>query len=368
MAIKKTSFLLILSLVLAGFIQKAQAQKHKKAIISYYSGNPDKLDSFNAKQMTHIIYCFGHLKGDQYHISRMRDTLAIQKMVAMKKVNPQLKVLLSLGGWGGCRDCSDVFSSPEGRYAFVKSFKEVNDYFGTDGIDLDWEYPAVLGFPGHPFKPEDRDNFTSLIKELRKQLGKKHQITFAAGGFQSYIDSAVDWNKVTPIVNYINLMTYDLVGGYSKVTGHHTPLYSSAQQKESTNNCVQRLLKKGVDPRKLIIGAAFYARVWENVSAENNGLFNPGKFKMGINYKDFPTRMSPDSGFVYHWDEKSKAPYAYHPEKKLFATFDNKKSIALKSKYVLDHKLGGIMYWELSLDTYKDGLVQTINDVFNGAK
>jgi len=136
------------------------------------------------------------------------------------------------------------FSTEEGRKSFATSVKSLTDYFGSDGIDLDWEYPSIEGFPGHKFMAEDKENFTSLVKTLRNVLGKKSTITFAAGGFQKFIDNAVNWDAVMPVVNYVNLMTYDLVSGFSTVTGHHTALYSTPSQKESTDNCVQSLLSK----------------------------------------------------------------------------------------------------------------------------
>jgi len=291
----------------------------------------------------------------------IRDTQVIQRMVAMKQKNPDLKVLLSLGGWGGCEPCSDAFATKEGRKTFAESVKEISTFFNSDGIDLDWEYPTVNGYPGLKFSPTDKDAFTALVKELRSTLGKEKVISFAAGGFQSYLDSAVNWKKVMRYVDYVNLMSYDLVSGYATTTGHHTALYSNPKQKESTDNAVQFLIKNGVKPGKIIIGAAFYARIWENVSAENNGLYQSGKFKMGTDFKNFPSTLSKDSGFVFHWDEVTQAPYAYHPDRKLFATFDDKRSVALKAQYVTQHKLGGIMFWQLGSDTYADGLLQTIN-------
>ena len=345
----------------------AQAQKKEKAVLAYYSGSPERLDSFDATQMTHIIYCFGHLNGNRLKIRSAKDTLTIRKMVAMKEKNPALKVLLSLGGWGGCAPCSDVFSTAEGRNEFAQSVKELNAFFGADGIDLDWEYPVVPGYPGHTYAPSDKEAFTELVKTLRSTLGKKQVITFAAGGFQRYVDEAVDWTAVMPAVDYVNLMSYDLVNGYAKSTGHHTALYSNPQQKESTDNAVQALLAKGVKPEKIIIGAAFYSRVWEHVPKDSNGLYQPGTFKMSVAYRNFPTQLSPDSGFVYHWDDVTQAPYAYHPGKQWFATFDDKRSVAIKAAYVLQHKLGGMMFWELGSDVYADGLLQTINQVLNGS-
>lgn len=119
---------------------------------------------------------------------------------------------------------------------------------------------------------------------------------------------------------------------------------------------------------KLIIGAAFYARIWENVPAANNGLYQPGKFKTSVSFKDFPAQLSSANGYSFYWDDSTRAPYAYNPSQKLFATFDDKQSIALKTQYVTDKKLGGIMYWELGLDLYKDGLVDTINKTLKNSK
>lgn len=347
-------------------LQQVQAQQTGKAVIAYYAGGPEALDSFDAQSMTHIIYCFGHLKGTRLHLKGAKDTLLIQKMVAMKQKNPRLKVLLSLGGWGGCETCSDVFSKENGRREFAQSVKELNTFFGADGIDLDWEYPTISGYPGHRYAPEDKANFTALVAELRNTLGKNQIITFAAGGFQKFLDEAVDWKAVMPLVDYVNLMTYDLVSGFATVTGHHTALYSTASQKESTDNCVQQLIKKGVDPAKLIIGAAFYARTWEGVASTGNGLYQSGKFKDFIGYNQFPTRVSANNGYTIYWDSTAKAPYAYNASQKLFATFDDKRSIEAKTKYVLQHKLGGIMFWQLGHDTAKDGLVQTINQTLQG--
>lgn len=353
------SLFVISQLLLAPTIH---AQRSGKAVLAYYHGTAEGLDSFNANSFTHLIYCFGHLQGNRLHISKQKDTLLIKKMVGLKKVNPQLKVLLSLGGWGGCETCSDAFSTEKGRRDFARSVKELNTFLGADGIDLDWEYPTIEGYPGHRFAHEDKANFTALVKELRKTLGRQQVITFAAGGFQKFLDESVDWNAVMKDVDYVNLMTYDLVNGNSTVTGHHTALYSTASQKESTDNCVQYLIKKGVDPRKLIVGAAFYARTWEGVSPENNGRYQSGKFKDFIGYDQFPTRIAADSGYTFYWDDEAKAPYAYNAAQKLYATFDDKRSMEAKTKYVLQHNLGGIMFWQLGHDTAKDGLLQTINE------
>jgi len=340
------------------------AQKQRKAtmeVIAYYAGSSEGIDKYKVEELTQIIFSFGHLKGNRLHISNARDTGRIQKLVSLKQRNPKLKVLLSLGGWGGCAPCSDVFSTADGRKEFATSVKQLLDFFKADGIDLDWEYPAIEGHPGHAYKKEDKANFTSLVEALRKSLGKKAIISFAAGGFDKFLQESIDWQAVMPLINYVNLMSYDLVSGFSTVTGHHTPLYSNNEQKQSTDNAIRYFKSINVPLQKIIIGAAFYARTWENVKDVNNGLYQQGSFKHFIPYHQFAQRLNKDSGFVYYRDGTSLAPYAYNKRTATFATFDDEKSIADKVKYVKQHQLGGIMFWELSLDKPENGLLNIIS-------
>jgi len=339
----------------------AQPKNERPAVIAYYAGRPTTIDSFDVTQLTHIIFSFGHLKGNRLNINNARDTMTIQNLVAQKKRNPELKVMLSLGGWGGCKDCSDIFSTKKGRKEFTQSVKELLTYFEADGIDLDWEYPAIEGFPGHTYKPEDKANFTALVKKLRTKLGHEKLISFAAGGFTTFLEESVDWKKVMKYASFVNLMTYDLTNGFSVTTGHHTPLYSAEGQKESGDNAVKYLLNAGIPANKLVLGAAFYGRIFDSVQNVNNGLNQPGKFR-----KSMPSRFFEDSlaksGYIYYWDDAAKAPYFYNPATQAFVTFEDKKSIALKTRYAIENKLYGIMFWQLTEDKFQDGLLQSIND------
>lgn len=269
--------------------------------------------------------------------------------------------MLSLGGWGGCQMCSDVFNSAKGRKEFVQSVKEISAYFKTDGIDLDWEYPAIKGFPGHTFRPEDKTNFTLLLKELREVNGASFEISFASGGFTSYIKESIDWKEAIKYTNFINIMSYDLVHGYSKISGHHTPLYSTPQQTESTDNAVQLMLKAGVPAEKLVIGAAFYGRYFKIEDGNKVDLYMPCSFSHGFSSKFSADSLSAKNGFEKHWDDVAKAPYAINTTRRLLATYDDEQSIALKTKYAVKNKLGGIMFWQLYDDKFHNGLLETIN-------
>ncbi|MDB5222609.1 MAG: Chitinase [Chitinophagaceae bacterium] len=331
------------------------------AVIAYYAGRTSMIDSFEVEKLTHIIFSFCHLKGDSLSVSNARDSATILRMVQLKKRNPQLKIILSLGGWGGCQNCSSVFSTKKGRRIFARSVKQLSKYFGTDGIDLDWEYPAIPGYPGHLYQAEDKPNFTALVNQLRKKLGKKMEISFAAGGFASFIDSAIDWKNVMPKIDRVNLMSYDLVSGFSTISGHHTPLYSTSKQVESVDNGVKKLMAAGVSPGKIVIGAAFYTRLFEVTDTTNNGLYLPAKFSHGLSFSRFADSINVANGFNQYWDTLANAPYAFNIQRKLMATYDDTRSIKLKTAYALKNKLNGIMFWQLAEDNLTEGLLNAID-------
>lgn len=349
------------------------AQHGSFSIIAYYAGPAEGIDPHPVEKLTHLIYSFCHLKGNHLAVDDEKDSLTIRHIVGLKARNPNLKVLLSLGGWGGCKDCSDVFSSPKGRREFALSVKDLLETYHADGLDLDWEYPAIEGYPGHPWKPADRQNFTKLLKKLRHVLGWQYELSFAAGGFTKFLEQSIEWHKVMPLLDRVNVMTYDLVHGYSTETGHHTPLYSNPSQVESTDHAVQWLDSVGVPLSKVVIGAAFYGRVWENVAQVRNGLYQPGKFKQSVPFKALPKFLDENPGFLEFWDETSHAPYLYNPQAHLFLTHDNIRSAALKTKYAREMGLGGIMFWQLGEDTVPDTLNATerkglLDTIFEAAK
>jgi chitinase len=358
-------FLLLLLAIVTSLSAPAQEASPKKkiAVIAYYAGRTSMIDSFEVEKLTHLIFCFCHLKGNALSVGNARDSATIQRMVALKSRNPQLKIILSLGGWGGCQTCSPVFITKKGRREFARSVRDLNSYFGTDGIDLDWEYPAIEGVPGHPYSPEDKPAFTALVKQLRRKLGKQNEISFAAGGFTKFIDSSIEWKKVMKKINRVNLMSYDLVSGFSTISGHHTPLYSTVKQKESTDNGVHMMLAAGVPADKIVIGAAFYGRLFAVTDTVNNGLYLPGRFDHGFSYSRISDSLSAANGFVQYWDSTAQAPYAFNIQRRLLATYDDTVSIRIKTKYVIKNNLNGIMFWQLADDAFSGGLLHAIDKI-----
>ena len=297
--------------------------------------------------------------GNQLAVNAEQQREDIRSLVALKETYPELKVLVALGGWGGCETCSDVFSVADGRREFAESARELLVEYDLDGLDLDWEYPAIEGYPGHAFKPEDKQNFTSLVRILRETFGDEYELSFAAGAGTRFMDNAVEWPEGMPHVDRVNLMTYDFGSGDGTITGHHTLLYSTPSKTDSKNFTVRSLIDLGVERNKIVIGAAFYARVWEAVEAEDgDALYRKARFKEFVAYRDQANYFSSDC--TTQWDTRAQAPFCYSPTADIFGTFDNKRSVEAKTRYALENGLGGIMFWQLGQDTYEDGLLSSI--------
>jgi chitinase len=359
---KKVMLFVFITIVLSAH---AQPSSKKLNVIAYYAGDAKSIDVYPIEKLTHIIYSFCHIKNGMLNVDNYNDTLTIQHLVQLKKRNSSLKIILSLGGWGGCGPCSQTFSTDEDRKKFASSVKHLSEYFKTDGIDIDWEYPAIEGFPNHQYMPSDKQNFTALMQVLRDVLGKKYEISFAAGGFEKYLQQSVEWNKISSLVDIVNLMSYDLVNGNSTVTGHHTPLYSTSAQIESIDNAIHYFDSIHFPFNKVAIGAAMYGRIFNVNVDENNGLYQPGNFDRGISWKHFNLDSMQQQGYVYYWDDTAKAPYMFNKTLNKLLSYDNERSISLKTKYAMDKGLNGIMFWQLSEDKPVKGLVDIIDSTLH---
>ena len=96
---------------------------------------------------------------------------------------------------------------------FIRSAQQIVSQYGLDGIDLDWEFPVNGAWGLVESTPADRDNFTALLKEMRDAFGKKKLVTIAVGANAESPKSWVDVKAIAPLLDYINLMTYDMASG-----------------------------------------------------------------------------------------------------------------------------------------------------------
>lgn len=321
------------------------------------------------KKLTRINYAFANIQGGRMVLGAPADAQNLALLTAMRNQNPGLTVLVSVGGWLWSTNFSDMVLTEESREAFEDSVMEFLAQYNLDGLDIDWEYPGMPG-AGHPFRPEDKQNFTALLRELRgrfdayvRRTGRRLYLTVAMGSSDDVI-AHTEMRKVARYVDTVNLMTYDYYeAGSDPTTGHHAPLYANPAdpKKASSDDSVKAYEKAGVPAEKILLGVPFYGREWGEVQDQNHGLFQPGKAVHGANaqYSTIAANML-GHGFTRYWDAAANAPYLYNAEQHIFVSYEDPESLKVKCKYIRDHKLGGMMFWEYSGDA-TGALLETID-------
>jgi len=339
----------------------ARAQMRVVAYVS--GGNPPAI--IHTRKLTHLNIAFAHI--DANHRVLVESATAIQNLSALKKSDPRLKILLSVGGWQA-EGFSDAALTDASRRAFADSAVSVLREFALDGIDVDWEYPG-LGTAGIKYRPEDKQNFTLLLQVLRetldasKRAGSGHYLLTIAAADRDYIEN-IELPRVTAHLDWINLMSYDFFNSLTATTGHHAGLYRAEHalpRDRNTDSAVSQYLAAGVPPEKIVLGVAFYGRGFAGVRARNNGVNQAYEhFEGEHSYADLVEHFIGKDGFVRYWDNRAQAPYLWNSSSRVFISYDDPQSIAIKAGYVLQHRLGGMMFWELSQDR-NDELLDVID-------
>ena len=335
--------------------------QYSKRVIAYVNSWEDNWGKNfeKANQITHINYAFANIKDGMVVEGSSSDGETLIKLNKLKSVNKELKILISIGGWSWSKNFSDAALTVNSREVFANSAIAFMQLHKIDGIDLDWEYPGLAG-DGNGFRPEDRDNFTALLKLLREKLDSistqenQYLLTIATGAFQSYLDHT-DMKEAHQYLDFINIMTYDFRTGGSKITGHHANLKTSKYDTNSKGvnaiEAVSQHIKAGIPANKIVLGVPFYGRWWKGTNPTNNGLYQPSKGTSGsYNYNVIADSLKSNSGFVSHWDSTAMAPYIWQKKDSMFLTYDNDVSIKMKVDYVNKNKLGGIMFWQFNGD------------------
>ena len=337
----------------------SEISQNKYRVIAYVAGYQDNWGEHyeKAKQITHINYAFANIKEGKVVLGNEKDVDDLVKLNALKKVNLDLKILISVGGWGWSKNFSDAVLTTNSRQIFANSAIDFMLKYKIDGIDLDWEYPGLRG-DNNTFREVDKDNFTAILKLLRKKLdsldSKKHRylLTIATGAFQSYLDHT-NMKEAHKYLDFINIMTYDFYTGGSKFTGHHANLYNSDFNKKSPKSvkiAVEQHIKAGIPANKLVLGVPFYGRWWKKVNPGNNGLYQLSNGLTGSYSFSTIADSIKSNSFKSYWDSSAKTPYIWREKDSLFVTYDDSRSIQLKADFVRESNLGGIMFWQFNGD------------------
>lgn len=298
-----------------------------------------------------------------------------KQLQLLKQKYPHIKTLISVGGWTWSKNFSDAAATDAGRRKFAESALTFITKYGFDGVDIDWEYP-VEGGDDIKHRPEDRENYTLLLKELRKALdrqgeidGKHYLLSIAAGPNPTFVQNT-EPKEMMKYLDYMNIMTYDYHGGWQNTTSHNAPLHTDSKNDPSelllsVEDTLKAYLDAGVKPEDMNIGLAFYGRGWTSVtSADNNGLYQEGVAPASagygsgtwegacFDYWDIVENYIGKNGYKRYWDELAQAPYIYNGTS--FISYDDKESIEIKLEYADKLKLGGAMFWEFGGDKHKE--------------
>ena len=340
----------------------AQSGGHKKYIVNGYVGGFRglvKTELIDAQKLTHINYAFVNVQDSLAVLTNLQtDSTNFRKLNELKKINPDLKILISIGGWAWSENFSDAVLTESSRRKFAKSGVDIIRDYKLDGVDIDWEYPGMKGEEGNIYRPEDKENFTLMFKAFREELdkfgqetGKRYLLTAAVGGSKSFIEHT-DMGALAPYMDYVLIMTYDY-GGRNGTVGHHTNLYADKRDKEasSADRSIKNFIAAGLPANKIGIGAAFYGKGWEAESTANNGLGQKRvKSIQGGGYSKIKDSLVNQNGYTKYYDKKAKAPYLFNPSTKVLITYDDEKSVRDKCKYVKKNNLAGIFFWEYFSD------------------
>ena len=325
------------------------------AYLSSNMGSYTGMSGVSEQTIDVINYCFARVSNDG--IVTMSELTKTSVVIEARKQG--IRVLYSIGAYGRgdddptkCGNFSKAASTPEGRKKLIDSIIKiiVNNHF--DGVDIDWEYPG--SFPATGISPaEDRENYGLFMRELRKaldDLGPGYLLTAAIPGGDNP-SSRYDMKMLDEVLDYMHIMSYDLHN--SGRTCHHTALYSSNNTPYgSVDSSVKSFVKAGFPKSKIVIGAAFYGRVWK-LSSNPSVPMGATNVVSGGGYETFTSIKQSYIGkstVRTYWDSVSHAPYLYDSATKTFISYDNETSLIYKCKYLRDNDLAGIMFWDYGED------------------
>ena len=328
-------------------------------VLAYFTEYTEVLPEVSL--LTHINYAHGRFAnpstGDGGIVITESKKAPIKDVVALKSVNPRLKVCLMIGGWGAHADGFSMMARDAAkRTAFCQSVKSLLDKHKLDGVDIDWEYPTQSADNETGADPSDTQNFNLVLKELRETLGQDKIISFASSSSARY----VDWKTAIKYLDYVNVMTYDMGAAPN---GHNSPLHKSAKfNHRSWDESVKAHEDGGVPRERMVMGVPFYGKAEKN-PAEGTKIFeysvryyeipdilNKGKYK-GKDLARPVTRV---------WEPSSMVPYLIDAAGKNVLSYDDPESVSAKGSYVKANGMLGAMFWEYRCDTDDHALLKAL--------
>ncbi|XP_076659633.1 chitinase-3-like protein 2 isoform X1 [Halictus rubicundus] len=307
---------------------------------------------------THIIVGFASVVNCSLDLGN--DTSIYKDVVAYKKMQPELRVMISVGGSSELHlGFSEMVKNHTNRKRFIRSVLNVTKSFGFDGLDLDWEFPAWLG-------ADDREklHFTQLLEELRREFQRAKEtliLSVAVAAPEAIVEQSYDVPEMAKYVDFINLMSYDyhFYVWYYPITGLNAPLLPCSTDSGylstlNVNFSAHYWFSKGMPKEKIIIGIPTFGHTYSLDNPLNHGLLAPtnGVGKLGtlgfVAY--FEVCQFLQNGAKSVFDNESKVPYAY--KDKEWISYDDVASVRDKAEWIRANNFGGAMIFSLNVDDW----------------
>ena len=300
----------------------------------------------DVQKLTHMNLAFGLISENGLWILHQMTHLDSHPAVPRLEPRSARSAFRRCWGAGGF---SLMSRTEEGRRAFAESCRKAVEEYHLDGIDIDWEYPCS-DQAEIDCDSSDKQNYTKLLQALRDALGMNRIVSTAVGA-GDYFPENTEMDKVAEIVDYVQLMTYDMRNGFTHQPATTPPSVQAAGDTSNTNTryIVELFHNAGVPYNKLVVGAAFYCRHYTGAANVNNGLLQEASAGMyGPNYDGLTEEFRREHNYTEYWDEDAEAAYLWNGE--TFISFESPEAIRRKCEFVKEKGMLGVMYWEHSAD------------------
>ncbi|MPL93144.1 hypothetical protein SDC9_39270 [bioreactor metagenome] len=338
------------------------AQTTTKIVSAYYTSwsayNGYTPLDIPVSSLTNVDYAFAKI-GDDLKIAlgdSYIDPTNIAQLNQLKKTYPQLKTLISVGGWNDSGKFSDAALTDASRTVFADSVVAFVKQYGFNGVDIDWEYPVSGGLSTNIRRNADKTNFTLLLQKLREKLdaqgqldNQKYLLTIAGGADTAYVGNT-QLSLIANYVDYATIMTYDIHGIWDSYTDLNAPLYAPAeaspQYKWSADQSVKTWIAGGFPASKIVMGVPFYGYIYNGVTGGGTGLYKSYTGGKSISYDSVLSAYLDSSSYAKYFHPDALVPWMFNGS--TFISYENENSVASKAKYIMQNNLAGASIWELS--------------------
>ncbi|TRX91547.1 hypothetical protein FHL15_007552 [Xylaria flabelliformis] len=287
---------------------------------------------------------------------------------ARSEFEPGTKIMIAIGGWGDTGGFDTAARTEENRNRFARNVANMVRDTGADGVDIDWEYPGGNGEDYKQVPNEEKaweiTAYPLLLAEIRTALGPDKLMSAAVPGIprDMLAFTADTVPQIMKSLDFLNVMTYDLMNRRDNVTKHHTGVQLSLE-------AVDAYMANGAPADKINLGFAFYTKYFrvEGKSCAESPIGCPtglmedpetgadlgktGGFSWHDNIPEDVKESFMKALYEGQYDEQGGGYWYFDPDPALWWTFDTPEAIAMKFPLIVkEKKLGGVFAWGLGED------------------